>query len=165
MVIALENTYLSWDLGTQVEYTAGEELGFNLHFSAPVAGKYYLMGAFYTKELAYIPGTLFSIYVPSGVDYGIGSTGYTSVWELEPEGSVDLPCRLALDRSDIVLGLFLFRMEGDEPSLGIDEEIASISTELVSPAPGWTWESITGMVAAVMFLGMLGFMMYGAFKE
>lgn len=165
----MQNTYISWDLVSPIEYQAGQELQFTLHFSAPKAvskkRKYYLLCALYTKDLVYISGTLFAIYVPPGVDYGIGSTEYASVWELEPEQSVDLPCRLALDRSDIVLGLFLFKMEGDVPSLGVDEEIASISAELVSPAPPWTIESVMGPVAVVMALGMLGFVIYEVVKE
>lgn len=170
MVTVLQSTYLSWNLVSPVEYTAGEELQFTLHLTAPEAvlprkRKYYILSALYTKDLVYISGTLFSIYVPPGVDYGIGSTEYASVWELEPEQSVDLPCRLTLNRSDVILGLFLFRMEGDVPSLGVDEEIAFISAELVSPTPPWTLESIMGTVAVVMVLGMLGFVMYEAFKE
>lgn len=170
MVTSLENVYLSWDLESPVEYQAGQELQFTLHFVAPEAvwprkGKYYILGALYTTALTYIPGTIFAIYVPPSVEYGIGSTEYTSVWELEPEESVDLPCRLTLSRSDVVLGIFLFRIEGDEPSLGVDEEIASVSAELVSPTPPWTLGSIMSVVAAVMVLGMLGFVMYQAFKE
>lgn len=169
MVTALQNTYLSWDLVSPVEYQAGQELQFTLHFSAPEVmpgkRKYYILCALYTKDLVYIPGTLFAIYAPPGTDYGIGSIEYTSVWELEPEQSMDLPCQLTLDRSDVVLGLFLFRMEGDTPLLGVDEEIAVVSVELVSPAPPWTVESTVGMVGLVVVFGLLGFVMYQAFKE
>lgn len=165
MVTVLQNVYLSWDLESPVEYQAGQELQFTLHFSAPEAvprkRKYYVLCALYTKDLVYISGTLFPVYVPPGVDYGIGSTEYASVWELEPGRSVDLPCRLTLDRSDVVLGLFLFKMVGDVPSLGVDEEVASVSAELVSPAPPWTIESAVSVAGMVMVLGMLGFMMYG----
>ena len=159
---------LTWDLVSPVEYASGQELQFTLHFSAPEVGgqrKYYLLCALYTKDLVYISGTLFSIYVPPGIEYGIGSTQYASVWELAAGESVDLPSRLTLDRSDVVLGLFLFRMEGETPSLGVDEEIASISAELVSPVPPWTMESMMSMVAVIMVLGMLGFVMYEAFKD
>lgn len=162
MVTTLQNTYLSWDLGAQVEYQAGQELQFILHFSAPEAKKFYLLGALYTKDLAYIPGTIFGIFQPPGTDYGTGSTEYVTVWELEPEESVDLPCRLTLNRSDVVLGLFLFRMEGDTPSLDVDEDIAVVSVELVSPTLPWTGESI---ITTALMLGMMGFVAYEGLKD
>lgn len=163
MVTVLQDTYLSWNLGAQVSYQAGQELQFTLHFSAPEAGKYYILGALYTKELVYIPGSMFSIYVPEGVDYGTDSTSYASVWELLAGESVDLPCRLTSDLSDVVLGLFLFKMQGDVPSLDTDEQVASVSAELVSPVPAWG--SVTQIAAMVLGLGMLGVVMHEASKE
>ena len=158
---------LSWDLVSPVTYTAGEELSFDLHFEAPAdteAGRYYLLGALYS-DTTYISGTLFSILKAAEVDYGVNDPTYMSVWELEPEEVVDLPCRFTFDRSNVILGLFLMKMVGTEPSLDADEQVASLSVQLSSPAPPVTIESLLPMVGMVMVLGMLGFMMYQAFKD
>lgn len=164
-VETLQDTYLSWDLPSQVEYLAGQELQFTLQFLAPEGSlaKYYTVGALYTKDFAYIPNTLFSIYVPPDHDYAIGSTQYVSLWELNPGESVSLPCRLTLDRSDVILGLFLFEMEGDTPIIGVDEEIWSVSTELVSPVPAYV--SIVDIATMVIALALTGYVAYTALEE
>jgi hypothetical protein len=156
---------LSWDLVSPVTYTAGEELSFNLHFEAPVnteADRYYLLGALYS-DTSYISGSLFGILKPADVDYGVNDPTYMSVWELEPEQAVDLPCRFTFDRSDVILGLFLMKMLGTQPSLDADEQVASVSVQLSSqalPTPPMTIESVLPMVVVVMMFGMLGLMMY-----
>lgn len=150
---------LTWDLASPSEYQARQELQFALSFSAPEAGrprkeKFYILGGLYTNDVVYISGSLFGLFQVPGTEYAVNSTGYVSVWELEPGGSVGLPCRLTFSMSDIILGLFLFKMEGDEPVIGIDEEIASISAVLASPAPPWTIESIMSFMLPFMVIGM-----------
>jgi len=158
---------LSWDLVSPIEYTAGQELSFDLHFEAPAvteAGRCYLLGALYS-DTTYISGTLFGILKAAEVDYGVNDPTYMSIWELEPEEAVDLPCRFTFNRSDVILGLFLMKMVGTEPSLDADEPVASLSVQLSSPAPPVTIESLLPVVGVVMVLGMLGFMMYRVLKD
>ena len=158
---------LAWDLVSPIAYTAGEELGFNLHFEAPAntaTKKFYLLGGLFA-DTTYISDSLFGILKPADVDYGVNDPTYMSVWELEPGEAVDLPCRFAFERSDVILGLFLMKMVGTEPSLDADEQVASLSVQLSSPAPPASpVESILPVVALVMALGMIGFVMYRVFK-
>ena len=165
MVTALQAIYLSWNLASPVSYQAGQEFECTIGFTAPEAGKYYLLGALYTATPEYISGTLFGVLLPEGSDHAVNSVEYTSPWELEADEEKELPCRFIFDRSDVVLGVFLMRMAGDEPSLDADEQVASLSVQLSSPAPPVSpVESILPVVALVMVLGMLGFVMYRAFK-
>jgi len=153
MITALQ-TYLSWDLRSPVTYQAGQELRLTLNFTAPEAGLYYLLGALFTPSLDYIPGSLFGIYVPEGADYAIASAEYASLWELQAGQSASVPCRLSFDRTDVVLGIFLFRMVGDAPSLEVDPQIGYLSAELVAPK-GLDLGSVMGMVVAVTMLGFV----------
>jgi len=132
---------LSWDLVSPVEYAAGQELVFNLHFEAPAnteAKKFYILGGLYTVDGTYIPDTLFGILKAAEVDYGVNDPAYMSLWELEPEQAVDLPCRFILSQSNCLVALFLMRMVGDAPSLSDDEQIAQILVELTPPQLFWS---------------------------
>lgn len=126
--------YLSWDLISSVEYEAGDKLELNLQIHAPNIGRrkeaFYVVGALYTAAMSYIADTLFYIFVPPGVTYGSNDVSLTTVWELEPDESMSLPCQLTLDRSGVVLGMFLFRVEEHIPSIGVDEQIDAISVIL-----------------------------------
>jgi len=161
MVTALQEIYLSWNLTSPVSYQAGQELECTISFTAPEAGKYYLIGALYTA-LEYIPGTLFGVLVPEGSDYAVNSVQYTSLWELEADESKVLPCKFTFDRSDVVLGIFLMKMVGDESSLEEDEQVGSLSVQLSSPAPPITLESY---ITLAMAIGMCSYMLYEALKE
>lgn len=130
---------LSWDLVSPVEYIALGELDFNLHFEAPEntkKKKFYILGGLYT-DATYIPDTSFGILKAAEVDYGINDADYVTLWELEPEEEVDLPCKFILDRSNCLLALFLMRMVGDEPSVDDDEQLALIQVELTAPVLQW----------------------------
>jgi len=158
--------YLSWDLVSPTEYTAGGELSFDLHFEAPEAGRYYLLGALYT-DTTYLSGTLFGLIKAAEVDYAVNSNTYISLWELETEEAVDLSCRLTFNRSDCMMALFLMKMAGDIPSLETDQVIDQVQVQLVSPVPVWEQitESMIPVVGGVMVLAMMGIMMWEAFKE
>ncbi len=161
--------YISWDIMSPVEYAAGEELSFNLHFEAPgdtVAQKFYILGGLYL-DTTYLSGTLFGLLKAAEVDYAVNSDTYISLWELEPEESVDLPCRLTFDRSDCTLALFLMRMVGDAPNLDTDEVVDQVQVQLASPVPVWEQitQSLVPMVGGVMVLAMVGIMASGIFKE
>ena len=161
--------YLSWDLVSPTEYTAGGELSFNLHFEAPedvVAQKFYILGALYT-DTTYISGSLFGLLKAAEVDYAVNSGTYISLWKLEPGEAIDLPCRLTFDRSDCTLALFLMKMAGDTPSLEADEVVDQVQVRLASPVPVWEQitQSLVPMVGGVMVLGMMGIMMWEVFKE
>ena len=152
-------TLLSSDLVSPVEYTAGNELDFNLHFEAPVnteAEKFYVIGGLYTSDGDYIADTVFGILKVAEVDYAVNDITYTSVWELEPEESVDLPCKFILGQSNCLLVLFLMRMVGDEASIISDEEVAQIQVQLVAPVP--VGEDISGIITSIMPLIAMGLM-------
>jgi len=156
---------LSWDLTSPVEYTAGEELSFNLHFEAPEAGRYYVLGGLYT-DTTYISGSLFGLLKAAEVDYAVNSDTYISLWELEPGEAVDLPCQLTFDHSDCTLALFLMKMAGDAPDLETDEVVDQVQAELSSPVPVWEQitQSMIPVVGMVMVLALVGAMVSGMFK-
>lgn len=164
----------AWDLVSPVEYSAGEELTFDLHFEAPAdteAEKFYILGGLYTSDGTYISGSLFGILKAAEVDYGVNSATYLSLWELEPEEEVNLPCRLILGRTNCLLALFLMKMVGDEPSIDADEQIAEIQAELTAPRTAWEEmqdiisQNIVPITTGVIVLGMVGMMSYGMFKR
>jgi len=162
MVIALQDTAISWDLTSPVTYQAEKVLACAISFTAPEAGKYYLLGALYTTSLEYISGTLFGVLLPEGSDYAVNSTQYTSLWEMGKGEEKQLPCEFTFNRSDLVLGLFLLKMAGEEPSLDADEQIGSLSVRLSSPVPPITVESLMSLV---MVVGVCGFMMHETLKD
>jgi len=165
---------LSWDLISPIEYSVGEELNFNLHFEAPAdteSKKFYVLGGLYTPDETYIAGSLFGILKAAGVDYGVNDTAYTSIWELDPEEGVDLPCKFNLSRTNCLLALFLVRMVGDEPNIDDDEELAQIQAQLVSPIP--VGEQIGNIISQYavplaligMMVGVVTIAGRGLFKE
>ncbi len=156
---------LSWDVVDPAEYAASQELVFNLHFEAPAnteAEKFYVLGGLYTADATYIPDTLFGILKSVDLDYGINDLVSMSLWELEPEQAVDLPCRFTLDRSDVILGLFLMRLVGDAPSLENDEQVAQIQVQLVAPTS--ILVQIMPLIVIVMMFMMITPMMKGMAK-
>jgi len=160
---------LSWDLVSPVEYSAGEELSFNLHFEAPgntIAKKFYILGALYT-DTTYISGSLFGVLKAAEVDYGVNNATHMSLWELEPEEVVELPCRFILNRSNCSLALFLMRMVGDEVNLDDDEEVTHILVQLTTPVPigEELIQSIIPIVGLVLVLGITIPMIIGMLKE
>ena len=160
---------LSWDLVSPLEYAAGQEIDFTLHFEAPAdttEKKFYIMGGLYT-DTTYISGSLFGILKAAEVDYGVNSTTYMSVWELDPEEAVELPCKFIFNRSNCLLALFLMEMVGDEADLDNDVEVAQVQVQLTAPIPveEEIMQSVIPLVGGVMMLGMLGIMMSGMFKR
>ena len=162
MVTTLQLTNLSWDIESPVEYQAGQELQFTVNFTAPGDGKSYLMGALYSSDLSYISGTLFGLLKVAGADYAVNGTTYMSYWDLKEGESVELPCKLTLDRTNVVLGLFLFQMEGDTASLGVDEEVDALSAALYCVTAQNTADQVMEMV---LMAGIVGFMAYEALKD
>lgn len=158
---------ISWDLVSLVDYTAGNELEFNLHFKAPAnttAKKFYILGGLYT-DTTYISGSLFGILKAAEVDYGVNSTTYISVWELDPEEEVELSCKFIINKSNCLLALFLMEMVGDEVDLNNDIEIAQISVQLVAPVPVSIFDQITPLISVAFLFGIIGIMMKGMFKK
>jgi len=150
---------LSWNIVSPMEYTPGEEISFSLHFEAPVAGRYYLLGALYI-DIYHPPSTIF------GVRNGVNDPAYTSVWELGAAEAVDLPCRFMLDRTNCLLALFLMRMAGDEVNLDGDEKIAQVQAQLAAPVPEkQIMQTVVPIVGGVMLLGLVAVTMHTMFKE
>jgi hypothetical protein len=155
MITALQTNYLSWDLGSSVSYQAGMVLPLTLGFTAPYAGDYYLLGALFDANLDYIDGTLFGLLVPEGAETAVNDPQYTSIWELTQAESVSLGCQLTLDRTGVVLGLFLVQMSGEAPSLADDLEAGALSAELVAPSAGNDFGQVLSAMAPVLMLGMV----------
>ena len=160
---------LSWDLVSPIEFIAGQEFDFALHFEAPANAtgkKFYILGGLYSNA-TYISGSLFGILKAAEVDYGVNSATYMSLWELDSGEAVDLPCRFIIDRSNCLLALFLMEMVSDEAELDDDIEVAQISVQLTAPIPveEEIMVSIIPFVGGVMLLGMLGIIMSGMFKR
>jgi hypothetical protein len=154
MTVGLQANF-TWDIVSPVSYQAGQELRVNLSFTAPKGGLYYILGALFDRQTeAYIEGSLFGIYVPEGADYAIGSPQWVSLWEVTEGQEVSIPCRLNLVRTDALLGLFLFRMEGEAPDLSVDEQAAYLVAELVKPA-GIDLSAIISVMVVVMVVGMV----------
>jgi len=157
---------LSWDVTSPVEYTAGSELSFNLHFEPSEAGRYYVLGALYLDS-TYESGSMFGLLKADGVDYAVNSDTYVSLWELGPEEAVDIPCRLTLDRSDCTLALFLMMMAGDNPDLGMDEVVDQVEADLVSPVTAWEGitQDIIPVVGGIMVLALVATMASSMFRR
>lgn len=151
---------MNWSLASQAEYSAGQGLTFTVGFTAPSAGKHYLLGALFDASLSYISGTLFGVLLPEGSDYAVNSLEYASLWDLEEGEEKELDCRFTFDRSNVILGLFLMKMGGAEPHLD-DEQVASLSTMLSLPAPPIALESLLPLVTVV---GIGGVALYAALK-
>ncbi len=158
-------TLLSWDLVSPVEYEAGQELGFNLHFEAPEgisAEEYYVLGGLYDVSV-YMPDSIFGVLIPAGANYGVNGSTHMSTWRLEPGQAVDLPCKFAFSRTDLVMALFLMRKVGDEPSLDGDEQIAQVQVQLNAPKTLMEQipDMISPLIAMMVVVGMMGMMTKG----
>lgn len=153
-------TLLSCDLISPVSYDAGQELSFNLHFEAPVDTRvknFYILGGLYT-DTTYVSGSLFGVLKAAEVDYGVNDATYMSIWELEPEEAVDLPCRFTFNQTNCLLALFLMRMVGDEPSIDSDEQLAQIQALLAVPKT--VWEQVQDVISQnVVPLAAVGLML------
>ena len=162
-------TLLSWDLISPLEYSANQELDFTLHFEAPdnaTAKKFYVLGGLYIGT-EYITGSLFGILKAEEVEYGKNSATYISVWELDPEEAVELPCKFIINRSDCLLVLFLMEMLEDTAELDSDIEVAQILVQLTAPIPveEEIMQSITPFIGGVVALGILGWVLLPMFKR
>ncbi len=93
--------------------------------------------------------------MPEGADITVNDPQYTSIWTMAQGESVEIICRLTLDRTDVVLGLFLVQMSGEAPSLADDIEVGALSAELVTPAAGTGFDQVFGAMVSVMMLGMV----------
>jgi len=158
---------LSWDLGSLVSYEAGAELEAAVEFDVPEDATYYLIGALYTTELAYIAGTMFGVLIPTGEDYGVNSPGDQTAWEMEEDEEKELDCKFTLDRTNVILGLFLVKMLGYEPDWTTDAVVSSITTSLSGaavPAPsiGIDIDSMMNLMITMMIVVMMMKMMVGA---
>lgn len=156
---------LSSDLISPVEYSTGDVLSFNLHFEAPAnteAEQFYILGGLYI-DTAFIAGSIFGILKAAEVDYGVNDASYMSVWELEPEEDVDLPCQFIINRSDCLLVLFLMRMVGDEADQEADDNLAQIQVQLVAPIP--VTENIIPIIIPIVGLALMGIMVTSMSKS
>ncbi len=153
-------TNLSLDLGSLVNYVAGEILECKITLKATEDGTYYLIGALYTANLEYISGSLFGALKVAGEAYAINSTVETSTWDLEEDDEEEQDCKFTLNRTNTILGLFLYRLENEVPSFDDDTLVDSITVSLVGTAveaPGGF--DISALMMMMVVVGMMGMMM------
>jgi hypothetical protein len=125
---------LTWDLATSITYYANTELNIELSVVAEQAGVHYIIGALYTREGVYIPDTLFGIVLPEGSAYGIASSVEAKTWEMVISESIILPCKLTLNRTDAMLGLFFMKMVGATAVPDTDIIAGQVSAYLNAPS-------------------------------
>ncbi len=159
MLQTLQNTNLSWDLSGSPVYEAGSELEFMLTMKAPGAGRYYLLGALYDTSGNYIGDTLFGVLVPEGSNDAVNNQSYASLWDMNIDEEKSLPCRFTFNTSNVILGLFLLKMVGNELSMESDELVASVSVPLSSPVPPPP-VTLPSLFMPVLVVGVMGFWMY-----
>jgi len=157
--------YLSWGLGSIVPYTAGEKLEAEVAFEAPSDGMYYMLGALYTPDLSYIEGSLFGVLQVD--DGAVNSATHMTRYALVAGDSHILDCEFTLSSTDVILGLFLIRMTGDEPSLSDDRAVSSITASLVGPLPPEPVPEVdmTSLITMVMMVGVMATGMALMLKE
>ncbi len=160
---------IAWDLGSLVSYEAGAELEVAVEFDVPEDATYYLIGALYTTELAYIAGTMFGVLVPTGEDYGVNSPGDQTAWEMVADEEKELDCKFTLGQTNVILGLFLVEQLGDDPDWATDTVVSSITTSLsgtVAPTPSTGIDidinSMMNLMITMMIVVMMMKMMTGA---
>ncbi len=145
------------DLLSSVTYTAGEELAFRMTTTVPETGNYYVLGGLYDSNFNFIPGTLFGVLLPSGEIYASNSQGQMTTWALLEGETEEIECKFVLDRTNVLVGLFLMKMAGEEASLDDDEQISSTTIALVGAEEAVTIE-VTSALGAVVVVGMMAMM-------
>ena len=156
MIKALQ-TYLSWNLEVETQYQAGAELQPTVSFTLPSDGNFYLLGALFAPDtLQFIQGTLFGVLMPEGADYGVNDPNRVSVFTGNEGESLDLPCRFAFGRTDVILGLFFLKMVGESPNLDVDEEVGVLTTRLVKPAGFDIGQLLMPMLLVAVMVPMMG---------
>ncbi|GAH49666.1 unnamed protein product [marine sediment metagenome] len=148
--------YVSTDLGSSVSYGAGEELSFELAFTAPEAGTYYLLGALYDGGYNYIVGSLFGVLLSPDGSYVFNSGEMTQPWDMGESEEKTLSCRFVFTGTNVIVGLFLMKMTGDAPSFGNDIEVGSTSVVLESPEQEPERLDLTALVGLVAVMGLAG---------
>lgn len=148
--------YISTDLVSPVTYDPGGVLEFELSFTAPEAGNYYLLGALYDSSRNYISGSLFGVLLSEDKTYMFNSSEQTKPWELGEGDTMTLSCKFSFARSDTIMGLFLMKMAGSAPSLDDDEEAGSVAVSL--EAYRLVQLDLTAFMSLIVVAGMVGIM-------
>ncbi len=153
---------LSSDLASSHEYQAGAELSFALHFSTLRAGGFYLLGALYSSEGVYLPGTLFGI-IEDDNSNGVTSFTHARLWSLTEGEEILLPCRFTFDRTGMVLGLFFMKMTGEAINPEEDTVVGQLAISLVVPAS--PIQVIAGVTPALILLTGMAAIMMGVYHD
>jgi len=148
--------YISTDLVSPVRYNPGETLEFELSFTAPEAGNYYLLGALYDSGYNYISGSMFGVLLSEDKTYMFNSSEQTKPWELGEGDTMTLSSKFSFARSDAIMGLFLMKMAGNAPSLDDDEVKGSTMVSL--EAVRLMELDLTALMSLVVVAGMAGVM-------
>lgn len=147
-------TYISTDKSSPVVYTAGEALDIVISFTAPEDGEYYLIGALYDSNFNFISGSMFGIILPTGATYAFNTPDNTQLFEMTADEKVDLTTKLTLDRTGVILGLFLMKMAGASADFDADTQIDSIS--LILAGSESTGIDLSSIISLMVVAGMAG---------
>jgi len=155
---------LSWGLGSEVEFTAGEVLSVSIAMeNSQVADEWlYMLGALYSVDDegnigSIIGGTEFGIYLPEGSLYASNSGSYVTAWEVVAGDSQSVDCQLSLGYSQVVLQIVLLEMAGADPVV-TDTIRGSVNCYLYPPASNGGGLSMD-LIGGLMMVGVMGAMM------
>jgi len=130
-------SYLSWELGLETSYTAGEVLQCTLRMeNAQTEARWlYVIGALlYAETGELVEGTGLGVLWDDSLGYAYNSADYLSAFEVGAESHITVPCMLTLPQSNAYLSLVMCEMLGDEPAA--DDTIrGEVTTLLVQLAP------------------------------
>ena len=149
------------DLASPVIYVAGEVLDVEVTFIVPSAGTYYIVGALYANDLTYITGSLFGIMIPTDEVYGINSATDTRTWVMVADEEKVLATKLTLDRTGVVLGLFLMELVGETASFDDDIQVGLVELTLIGEAIPAPPLDLTSIMSTMVVIGMMGMMTGG----
>ena len=149
------------DLASPVVYVAGEVLDVEVTFIVPSAGTYYIIGALYASDLTYITGSLFGIMIPTGEVYGVNSATDTQTWIMATDEVKALAAKLTLDRTGIILGLFLMELTGETASFDDDIQVGLVELTLIGEAIPAPPLDLTSIMSTMVVIGMMGMMTGG----
>jgi uncharacterized membrane protein YhdT len=149
-------SYLSWDLGLEISYSAGGVLQCTLRMeNAQTEARWlYVIGALLDAETGQvIPGTGFGVLWDDGLGYAYNSAEYLSAFEVGAGSYITVPCVFTLPQSNACLSLVMCEMLGEEPAA--DDTIrGEVTTLLVQPA-GFDLSAIMMPLIMVMMIGAM----------
>jgi len=147
------------DLSSPVAYIAGEELALEVTVIAPEAATFYLLGALYDSSYNYISNSMFGIILPTGETDYVNVEGETQLLVLTAAEVKVIDCKLTFNRSSMIMGIFLMKLNGSDVSLEDDENMGSISLILTGDTPSGVSFDLSTIMMMIVVVGMMGMAM------